>query len=199
MDSAASPKSATTTPSENEVKIRLADRLAALDRIRGAGFRESIARLFEANTLYDTTDQELRGKQMLLRLREAGDKSVITWKGPVITGRLKTRPEIETTLGSAQTMAQIFHQLGLDPVFRYEKYRTEFRRPGDAGVITLDETPIGDFLELEGPPAWVDETAARLGFTPDDYVLDSYVKLYVADCERRGVQPTHMIFATPVG
>lgn len=199
MDSAASPKTEWTTPTENEVKIRLSDRRAALDRVRSAGYGESVSRLFEVNTLYDTPDEQLRGKQMLLRLREVGDKFVITWKGPVLTGRHKTRPEIETTLGSAESMAQIFHQLGLDPIFRYEKYRTEFRRPGNPGVVTVDETPIGDFLELEGPPAWIDETAALLGFTPEDFVLDSYVKLYVADCERRGVQPTHMIFATSGG
>lgn len=199
MDSAALPKADTTTPTENEVKIRVSNKAALVDRIRGAGYGESVARLFEANTLYDTPDHQLRAKEMLLRLREVGNKFVITWKGPKISGPHKNRPEIETTLGSAESMAQIFHQLGLDPVFRYEKYRTEFRRSGDPGVITVDETPIGDFLELEGPPAWLDETASLLGFSSPDYVLDSYVKLYVADCERRGVLPTHMVFGTPGG
>jgi adenylate cyclase, class 2 len=184
---------------ENEVKIRVSDRAATLDQIRAAGFHESVSRLFEANTLYDTPDKQLRQKEMLLRLREAGDRSVITWKGRGVPGPHKSRPEIETTLGSAETMAQIFHELGLDPVFRYEKYRTEFSHAKTPGVVTLDETPIGDFLELEGPPAWIDETAKMLGFSSQEYILDSYVKLYIADCERRGVQPTHMIFATPPG
>ena len=96
-------------------------------------------------------------------------------------------------------MSQIFHELGLDLVFRYEKYRTEFTRAGKPGTITMDETPIGDFLELEGPSEWIDETASLLGFSRTDYILDSYVKLYLADCERLGLQPTHMIFAIPPG
>jgi adenylate cyclase class 2 len=186
-----------TTPTETEIKLRLSSKKTALDRIHQAGYKEHVSRLFEANTLYDTPDQRLRSKEMLLRLRQVGERSVITWKGPAIHGPHKIRPEIETTLGSAETMAQIFHQIGFDPVFRYEKFRTEFTSSAHPAIVTLDETPIGDFLELEGPSAWIDQTAQSLGFSPADYILDSYVKLYVAECKRRGVQPTHMIFATP--
>jgi adenylate cyclase, class 2 len=70
------------------------------------------------------------------------------------------------------------------------------RSRNGAAVVTLDETPIGDFLELEGPGEWIDDTAKRLGFSRQDYVLDSYARLYVADCERRGVEPSHMVFAS---
>ena len=184
-----------TGPNETEIKLRLSSGHAVLDRIRSAGYRESVARVFEANTLYDTPDQTLRTKEMLLRLRQAGDKSVMTWKGPTIAGPHKNRPEIETTLGSAETMGQIFRQLGYQPTFRYEKFRTEFTRTDQPGTITFDETPIGNFLELEGPADWIDQTAEQLGFERSDYILDSYGKLYVADCQRRGVQPTHMVFA----
>jgi len=186
-----------SSPTETEIKLRVADKAAVLQRICDVGYAESVPRVFEANTLYDTRDQQLRGREMLLRLREVGGKHVITWKGPGIAGPHKSRPEIETTVGSAETMAGIFHQLGFDPMFRYEKYRTEFRHPDKDGVITFDETPIGDYLELEGPAAWIDETAGMLGFTHADYILDSYGKLYVADCERRGIQPADMVFAAP--
>ena len=187
-------------PTETEVKIRLSEKAKALERLRHAGFRESVARLFEANTLYDTPDGQLRKKETLLRLREAGNRSVLTWKGPGIPGAAhKSRTELETSIGSAQTIAQIFHQLGFQPAFRYEKYRTEYTRPGSAGVVTIDETPIGDFMELEGAGEWIDETAALLGFRPDEYVLESYGKLYIAECERCGVQPTHMVFASTSG
>ncbi len=188
-----------TGPTETEIKLRIPDKSAVLDQIRAAGFRESVPRLFEANTLYDTPHKRLRKKEMLLRLREVGEKHVLTWKGRGVPGRHKSRPEIETTIGSAQAVAQIFHQLGFEPAFRYEKFRTEFKHEPAPGVITLDETPIGDFLELEGPADWIDGTAQQLGFTPQQYVLDSYVKLYIADCKRRGVKPTHMVFASAPG
>lgn len=188
-----------TAPIENEVKIRLQNKAAVLERIRATGFRESEPRQFEANTLYDTPDHQLRAKEMLLRLRQVGSKCILTWKGPTASGPHKNRPEVETTIGSAEAISQVFQHLGFESGFRYEKYRTEFRRGGDAGVVTLDETPIGDFLELEGPAAWLDETADLLGFSPEQYVLDSYGKLYIADCERRGIRPTHMIFGSSAG
>jgi adenylate cyclase class 2 len=89
---------------------------------------------------------------------------------------------------------QILTSIGFKASFRYEKYRTEFRLGGLAGVVTVDETPIGVFLELEGPGDWIDETAKGLGFSPEDYILESYGRLYVADCERRGIEPTNMVF-----
>jgi len=72
------------------------------------------------------------------------------------------------------------------PSFRYEKYRTHFTRPGSAGVAMLDETPIGDFIELEGSPAWIDKTARELGFSAVDYVTASYARLYF---EWKGSEP----------
>lgn len=188
-----------TSPKETEIKLRVREKAAVLDRIRAAGFRESVGRLFEANTLYDAPDHRLRKAEILLRLRQVGEKSVITYKGPGEKGPHKTRPEVETTLGSVEKMGQILEQIGFRPTFRYEKYRTEFTRDGAAGVVTLDETPIGDFLELEGAADWIDQTASQLGFKERDYILDSYGTLYLADCERRGVQPTHMVFASPPG
>jgi adenylate cyclase class 2 len=92
-------------------------------------------------------------------------------------------------------MAGIFCQLGYQPSFRYEKYRREYRHPGEPGVVTVDETPIGSFLELEGPGEWIDGTAKGLGFGASDYVLESYVRLYLRDCERRGATPAFMVFA----
>jgi adenylate cyclase, class 2 len=182
---------------ETEVKIRLSNSSAISERLHSAGFTQSVPRLFESNTLYDTPDHSLAQKGMLLRLRQAAGKGVITWKGRGDPGPYKSRPELETTVGSVETLGQILADLGFQPLFRYEKWRTEFVHPQNGqGVVTLDETPIGDFLELEGPGEWIDDTAKLLGFSPQDYVLDSYARLYVADCERRGVQPTHMVFAS---
>ncbi|MBV8834122.1 MAG: class IV adenylate cyclase [Acidobacteriaceae bacterium] len=185
-----------TSPTETEVKIPLT---ASPDefskRLEKAGYAISAPRVFESNTLYDSSDGSLRTRGVLMRLREVGEKGVITWKGVAVPGPYKVRPEIETSVGSTEKLAQILHELGLDPQFRYEKFRTEFRKPGGAGVVTVDETPIGNFLELEGPGDWIDEAAAELGFAVSDYVLESYGRLYQQYCERRGIEPTHMVFA----
>jgi adenylate cyclase class 2 len=180
---------------ETEIKIRIADLGSTINRLHTLGFRETVARLFEANTLYDRPDGELRRSGMLLRLRQIGGKTLLTWKGPAEGGPHKSRPEIETGVQSSGAFAKILEHLGYAGTFRYEKYRTEFTQGSD-GVVTLDETPIGNFLELEGSPEWIDRTAAELGFSPSDYILESYGRLYLADCERRHVEPTHMVFAS---
>src|ERR1700736_4241596 len=111
---------------ETEVKIRLPDRTAILNRLQRFGFTVSVPRDFEANTLYDTHDDSLGEQGMLLRLRQIGEKELITWKGPADPGRYKSRPELETSVGSVETLSQILTHLGYEPCFRYEKYRTEF-------------------------------------------------------------------------
>ena len=179
---------------ETEVKIRIPDPADILMRLHSAGFRESVPRQFEANTLYDTPENRLRQDGMILRLRQVGGHSVLTWKGQGVPGPHKSRPELETSVGSVQTTHQILTSIGFAPSFRYEKYRREFQADDAAGTVTLDETPIGVFLELEGPGDWIDSTARTLGFSQESYILESYGRLYIADCERRGINPTHMVF-----
>lgn len=181
---------------ETEVKIRIVEPGEIQERLRGLGFQISAPRIFEANTLYDTPGNSLMRRGMLLRLRQAGDRAIVTWKGPGSDGPYKSRPELETAVASYDALAKILEQLGYNPTFRYEKYRTEYKREQQPGVVTVDETPIGNFLELEGEGDWIDETASQLGFSRADYVLSSYGRLYLADCERRGVQPHHMVFAS---
>jgi adenylate cyclase class 2 len=184
----------TSSGLETEVKIPLTDITAARAQIESLGFQISVARLFESNTIYDTAEQTLRQANMLLRLRQAGERGVITWKGPSVAGPHKSRPEIETSVGSIESLDQILRQLGYAPLFRYEKYRTEFAAPDAAATIVLDETPIGGFLELEGAGDWIDETARRLGFSKNDYVLDSYVRLFLSFKEKNGFPHSHMVF-----
>jgi adenylate cyclase, class 2 len=182
-------------PLETEVKIRAADTVELCRRIEALGFQISQPREFESNTLYDTPERSLLSSGTLLRLRESGGRYVITWKGQYQPGPHKTRPEVETSVGSLETLAHILENLGYGPVFRYEKYRREYKAEGQPGVITVDETPIGNFLELEGQGSWIDETAGRLGLGPADYVLESYARLYFKDCEQRGAPPANMVFA----
>jgi adenylate cyclase class 2 len=182
---------------ETEVKIPLRDSASIHERLTSIGFAVSVPRIFEANTVYDTPDSSLRKGDMLLRLRQSGTRGILTWKGPAVAGPHKSRPELETAVASLETLDKILRQLGYRPVFRYEKYRTEFESPEpNSGTITLDETPIGKFLELEGPGEWIDRAARRLKFSPGDYVLSSYGKLYLDYCAERGVQPGNMVFAS---
>ena len=183
-----------TGSTETEIKLSLEDPLATLSRLRSLGFEVLRPRVFEANTLYDTKTGELRQIATLLRLRQVGNQTVLTWKGPPVPGPHKQRPEEETMVGSFETTALIFEKLGFLPVFRYEKFRTEFSHAGALGVVVFDETPIGKFLEIEGEAAWIDSTARNLGFLPEDYLLESYGALYLQYCREKGTEPANMVF-----
>ncbi len=183
---------------ETEVKVRISE-LAEFQRgLERRGYMLRSPRQFESNALYDTPEQSLRRNGVILRLRQSGKKSVITWKGPAEDSPFKSRAEVETEVASLDAMRQILEQLGYLPAFRYEKYRTEYvdNSAPDSGVLTVDETPIGNFIELEGSGEWIDRKAQELGFSRKDYILKSYGKLYLEECERRGVEPSDMVFAS---
>ena len=61
-------------------------------------------------------------------------------------------------------------------------------------LIELDETPLGTFLELEGPAEAIDRAAQELGYSRKDYIAKSYLALYLEECRRRGEQPKNMVF-----
>jgi adenylate cyclase class 2 len=179
---------------EIEVKLRVASAADAQRLIAATGFQVSVPRIFEANTIYDSPDAALRQRGSVLRLRRAGDKVTLTLKGQTSPGKHKSRPEDEIVVSDYETTDRILTTLGYQPTFRYEKYRTEFANARETGTITLDETPIGTFLELEGSPEWIDATARALGFHEGDYILESYGKLYVNLCIQEARSPTNMTF-----
>lgn len=183
--------------SEIEVKIAVSSAAVARRRIRDAGFRARVPRVLEVNLLWDTPSLELRAQGKLVRLRDAGKISTLTFKGKPVNARHKVREEIETRVENPGALDRVFREIGLKPVFRYEKYRTEFTRSKSPGVVTVDETPIGIFLEIEGPARWIDSTARELGFSSDDYITASYGGLYLQYCAAHGIRPSNMVFQNP--
>lgn len=179
---------------EIEIKLAIEDPPCVRRRLRAAGFRVHRGRVFESNTVFDTPDLKLRAASSLLRVRRAGSKSTFTFKGPPVPSKHKSREELEVEISDAGLTSAIVEKLGLRPVFRYEKYRTEFRRPGSSGTVTLDETPIGWYLELEGSDRWIDRTARTLGFPERDYITASYGALFLEWRARHGAKAADMIF-----
>jgi adenylate cyclase, class 2 len=181
-------------PREVEIKLRLSSAAEGRRKLRAAGFRLSKRRVFEANTLYDTFRKSLGRSGRLLRVREAGKLGLLTYKGQTLPGKHKDREELETEVTDPHRLGEILARLDYVPTFRYEKYRTEYQRRGESGHATLDETPIGVYLELEGAPAWIDRSARRLGFDEAGYITASYGALYADYCRQHGRRIAHMIF-----
>ncbi len=179
---------------EIEVKVVVADFRKFRRLLREAGFRLKHRRVFERNTIFETEPPSLRPGGKILRLREAGSKCTITYKGVAKVGKHKSREEIEFEASDPEAAFTLLVRLGYQPRFRYEKYRTEFQQVEGEGVVTLDETPIGLYAELEGTEKWIDLTAKSLGLADKDYITASYGALYLQWCEREGVDPEHMVF-----
>ncbi len=181
---------------ETEIKFRVDDPAHLESELLALGFHLVTPRSFESNTLYDTADRSLRLKRELVRIRNYAGQWLLTHKRVPDSGigedRHKHRVETETTLSDGPALAEVFRSIGLSPAFRYEKWRTELA--DTEGYCVLDETPIGTFAELEGPPAWIDRVAEQLGIAPQDQLTLSYGRLFDQWREETGSTAQHLTF-----
>ncbi len=184
-------------PVETEIKFRVTDLNGLTQRLQAAGFTLETPRSFESNVLYDTPDRKMRARTEILRIRNYAGRCLLTHKrlpdqGPGEDAH-KHRIETETEISDGQALAQLFHSLGLVPAFRYEKWRTEWT--DGQGHCVVDETPIGNFAELEGSPQWIDRAAARLDLSPAQYITLSYGRLFDLWREERHSAAQDLTFA----
>ena len=167
---------------EVEIKLAVSGAAEARRMLRAGGFRVSKRRVLEKNTVFDTSSQTLRKSARLLRVREIGKTAKLTYKGPPDNGKHKSREELELDLSDARTIGSIFDRLAYHPAFRYEKFRTTYGLPGMKILkVELDETPIGTFVELEGPVPMIDRR--RLVDLPNCF-FDVFGDGYGGHCPR---------------
>jgi len=177
---------------EIEIKFRVADLRALARKLRGAGFRLVTQRTHEVNTLYDLPGEVLRKRKELLRLRKYGSSWKLTHKSGGKTGRHSSRVELETGVDDGNKMDAILRALGYRPSFRYEKFRAEWT--DKKGQVVVDQTPIGDFCEIEGPSRWIDDTAKKLGVKTGDYITKNYATLFAEWKQETGSPAKEMTF-----
>jgi adenylate cyclase, class 2 len=212
---------------EIELKFPIEDLANLQSRLPSLGFLLDTPRTFEQNTLYDTAGRTLRESKQILRLRQYGTIWTVTHKrqpwasagGDHVryspAARYKVRIETETQVEDGPALGAIFTQLGYAPVFRYEKFRTEWSQitptiegplfndaaesvevltTGSRSHLVIDETPIGDYAELEGPPAWIDHALATLGVDSATCLTESYGRLFLAWKARTGSAAENLTF-----
>lgn len=207
------------TRNEVEVKLRVADISEVRRRLRRLHARVLRPRIHEWNTLYDAPGKTLGRQGKLIRIRmerpaprgrqetpHSPARVVLTYKGPPapplgkksgMSRRYKVRKEFEITIGNSEQMSNLLAELHLRPVFRYEKFRTTYSLQSLANLkIELDETPIGVYLELEGPPPAIDRMAHLLGYSLGDYIVGTYGSLYRDFCRHQGIKSSDLVFRT---
>ena len=161
---------------EIEIKFRVADLGALSRKLRVTGFHLVTRRTHELNTLYDLPGGVLRKRNELLRIRKYGSSWTLTHKSGTKRGKHSRRVELETGVVDGKKLDAILRALGYAPSFRYEKFRAEWS--DSKGQVVVDETPIGNFCEIEGPPRWIDATAKKLGVSTADYITKNYATLF---------------------
>ncbi len=182
-----------SSSNETEIKFRIADLAALGAKLNELGFAEITPRTHEMNVLFDLPGRPLRARGDILRIRKYGDSWVLTHKAKSSNnGPHKVRVETETKVEDGAKLEAILRALQFEAVFRYEKFRAEWR--GEHGHVVLDETPIGNFGEIEGPSEWIDKVARDLGISPGDYSTDTYAGLFYSWKERTGSAASELTF-----
>jgi adenylate cyclase class 2 len=203
---------------EIELKFPVSDPARLQSRLPALGFHLDTPRTFEHNTLFDTAARALLARKHVLRIRQYGSLYTVTHKRRPDSQdsaddiRYKIRIETETAVAEGPALAAIFAQLGYTPAFVYEKFRSEWSQPVDSedgsrlepslAHLVIDETPIGNWAELEGPTHWIDRTLAELGIDSATCLTDSYGKLFLDWKQRTGSTAENLTFAEigiPVG
>jgi predicted adenylyl cyclase CyaB len=172
-----------TEPNRLEIEAKIPVDIARFesirDRLASLGARRLSPPLEEENLLLDFPDRRLQSAGQALRIRRYGKEALLTFKGRIVHHEtLKKREEMETEITDAAAMLDIFRRLGLDVSFRYSKIREIYELPSETGSLSvcLDETPIGGFVEIEGPEEAILRLADLFGW--NTYIRKSYVELY---------------------
>jgi adenylate cyclase, class 2 len=185
---------------ETEIKLPVENPRSVRPQLARLSLKRIKPREFESNLLFDFPDRRLYKSRCLLRLRFTNGNSLLTFKGPPrLSKYYKVRDENETRIETGEEIKAILEAMGLKVFFRYEKFRTTYAPPprskfGSSATLVFDETPIGNFLELEGPELWILTTARKLGYAPKDFITSSYATLYRQLTRMRGREPGDMVF-----
>jgi adenylate cyclase class 2 len=182
---------------EIEVKLKIRN----LQRLRvdllGIGCEVTVPRSLERNWIWDFPGHPLRQKGELIRVRQFAGHGLLTFKGPAQQSKhFKIREERETEVQDAAILGVILQRIGLEAVFCYEKFRTSYslkvRGQRHHLNLAVDETPIGNYLEIEGREIGIQWVASQLGFDTGAFIKESYLALF-AKSELQKSQ-RHMIF-----
>jgi adenylate cyclase class 2 len=132
-----------------EVELKIAvDDLAEIEYAlieQGAELEEIFN---QADYYYNHPQRNFAKTDEVLRVRQEGKKSFITYKGPKKRGELKVREEIETEIKQPNDVKKIFERLGFNYVMAVNKERKGYLLEGFRFCLDTIEG-LGQYLEVE--------------------------------------------------
>ena len=175
---------------ETEIKFKIQDFLFIKERLQAKGgvFKK---RFFEDNIIFDDKKNSLLQKKSLLRLRKCNN-IILTFKKRIEKGIYKVMEEHEVEVSDFDETVRILNLLGYKKVFRYQKTRETYTINNTH--VLLDDTPIGNYIEIEGEKKDIEKIAVLLGFELKEGTSKNYMELYKEYCKIKGIQPSDMVF-----
>ncbi len=180
---------------EIEAKFPVNDLSGFIAKLKYLGAELVLDDSYEHNILLDTPEKELLKSSARLRLRDENGKFILAYKQTrKKENNISYRDEIETSVDDIENARLIFERLGYEVTFEYEKYRSTYRLQD--GLIMLDRTPLGSFIEIEA----VGEDEIRLIVQKIDLDWDlrtdkSYVQLFEEWASKTGNSGRKMLFS----
>ena len=155
---------------ETEVKVIEIDRGAVVRKLELLGGEVVFDGMMHAVFL-DHPDGSIVGNGNLLRLRSAGERTVMTFKGFVSRTGVKVMEEVESEVSDMGAALAVLQAIGLVVIRDMEKHRTSYRL-GKAHVdidrYVGKHAHIPEFLEIEAEDLEeITAIARKLGFSPE--------------------------------
>ena len=175
-----------------EVELKMAVNHTEIERRLDALGAQRQGQTVQEDTYFDAPHRRFAETDEALRIREeSGDESErirLTYKGPLVDDRSKTRLEHETEVAEIAPLRAILESLGFTPAVVVRKVRTRFSY--DGYTVALDRVEeLGEYLEVETevPGAELDaaregaaDVLAALDLDVDDQIRTSYLGLLLA-------------------
>lgn len=162
-------------PVEREVKFLDVDHDRLRGRLRAMGALYQ-GRWLEGNLVLDDAAGGLFASGRLLRLRRAGGRATLTFKGAAQDDPVcKICREHETDVTDHEETLAILEGIGFRRALEYEKFREVWAWGG--GHVCLDLLPFGSFLEIEGEEAMILECVSNLELSLAEASAKNYHQL----------------------
>ena len=167
----------TTNNQEIESKFYVRNLAAVETALKNLGATCIVPRGFEYNLRFDDPQNSLTRQGRVLRLRKYDDVRM-TYKGAgERINKALSRMEIELVVNDFDQAQKFLEELGYRVAAVYEKYRAMYKL-GDF-LVTLDELPYGNFIEIEAESSeQISGLARQLGLNPEVAVPASYQGLF---------------------
>jgi adenylate cyclase class 2 len=168
---------------EIEVKARVKDFLEIKKMLNQIGALR-IKNEHQIDTYFNAPHKDFGETDEALRIREipenSGKRLILTYKGPKMDDRSKTRKEIEVDITDSKNMALILENLGFRQAAMVKKDRDIYHL--NEFIITLDTVhDVGTFVEIEKDVEDGEDTGESL-----NHIFDIYKSLGIEDgFERR--------------